>query len=419
MKKIVILGGGFGGVRTAILLRNRIKDAEIILIDKNSYHSYTPSLYEVATAYKGGLLVKDDLREEHFKSDIGSVIAFPFSDIFKHRNILTIHQPVKKINGRQDKVILDDGTEVDFDYLVVALGSQSNYFNIEGAEKYCFPIKTVGEALNIRDSVRKLILDSKESRKDITITVIGAGLSGFEVATEMARFVRKLKKRHSMEDVRVDIKLVEASDKILSVCYDKFRDKANKRLKKLEVQPMLNKKIVKVEYDKIHFEDGDDMNTDISIWTCGISGVDILKDSVGIGEVNKRGQVVVSEYLSTTEKDNVFVVGDCVGFVDSSNDTPAPQTAWAAEQEAGTVAYNIYAILKGKTPKKHRVQFLGLIASAGGKYAIANVMGMTISGFLGWVIKRMVDLKYLTSMYNPISALIIWIKGVNIFGRND
>ena len=419
MKKIVILGGGFGGVRSALLLRKKIQDAEIVLIDKNSYHSYTPSLYEVATAFKGGLLVKNDLEGRHFKSDIGSAIAFPFSDIFKNKNILTIHHPVEKINAKQDKVILRDGSEVKFDYLVVALGSESNYFNIPGAEKYCLPLKTVGEALEIRDQVRKVFLDSRESRKDINITVIGAGLSGFEVTTEMTRYVEKLKKEYSMQDVRVDITVVEAADYVLSMCSSEFCKKASARLKDLGVKVIVSKKIVKVEYGKMYFDGGGSLETDIQIWSCGVSGSSVLQASTGLGEMNKRGQVVVSEYLSSTDKSNIFFVGDCAGFSESGTGVVAPQTAWAAEQEASTVAYNIWAILSGKTPRTHKVTMLGMVASAGGKCAIVSIRGRVITGFIGWVIKRMIELKYLMTLYSAPSALMIWAKGVSIFSKND
>lgn len=417
MKKVVILGGGFGGVRTALLLRKKVKDVEIELVDRNSYHTYTPSLYEVATAYKGGLLIAKDISENKFKSKIGGVISFPFSDFFEKNNITSIRSNIGKINGAQDKVILDDGSYLKYDYLVVALGSMSNYFGVLGAEKYCLPIKTLSDALNIRDKVRAVFLESKKSRKKISITVIGAGLSGFEVVTEMVMFARKLKDYYSMQDVDVEINLVEATDRILASCCDEFWDKANNRLKKLGINVFLNQRITKVSSKRLHFGDNDFLETDIAIWSCGVLGSPVLADSKGIGELNKINQVVVSEYLSSKEKNNIFVVGDCVSF--SYKDNKAPQTAWAAEQEANTVAYNLYAILKGKTPKKHKVKMLGFVASGGGKFAVVEVWDKVISGFLGWVIKRLVDLKYLLTLYNPYSAFVIWVRGVSLFGKND
>lgn len=417
MKRVVVLGGGFGGVRTALLLRKKVKDVKIEVIDRNSYHTYTPSLYEVATAYKGGLLTADDINENKFQGEIGGVISFPFSDFFEKNNILSVHANIEKINGVQNKVILDDGSHLNYDYLVISLGSVSNYFGVLGAEKHCLSLKTVGEALAIREKVRSLFLDSKKNRKKISITVIGAGLSGFEVVTEMVMFVRKLKEQHSMQDVEVDVNLVEATDRILSSCCDEFWEKANKRLKKLGINVLLNQRITKVTNKKLYFGDDDFLESDIAIWSCGVLGPEILKKSKGIGELNKINQIVVSEYLSSKGKDNIFVVGDCVSF--SYKDNKAPQTAWAAEQEANTVAYNLYAILKGKTPKKHKVKMLGFVASAGGKFAVVEVWDKVMSGFWGWVIKRLVDLKYLLSLYNPYFAFVIWSRGVKIFGKND
>ena len=420
MKRVVILGGGFGGLRCAMTLGPKLKGkAQVCLIDRQSYHSYTPSLYEVATAFRGTALVRTSLNEEHFKEMIGSVIAFPFSDTLPKRNVSFIHSAIRSIDAVSKYVVLQDGTKEPFDYLIIGLGSQTNYFGVEGADKYCLPIKTVGDALRIRDRVLSVFAQSKKTRAPVTIAVVGAGLAGFEVATEMVMFVQHLKDRHSLHDIPVKIVLIEAMERVLSACSSAFCVASEKRLSALGVSVMVNKRIVKVQNGALFFGDGSSLKTDVQIWSAGIQGSPVLKDSKGLPVLTKRGQLSVSPFLSLPEHDHIFVVGDCVDWQDKESDIVVPQTAWAAEQEASIVAYNVVASLCNAEKKAYVPHIVGMVASAGGKYAIAEIRGFLLTGFFAWALKRMIDLKYLLSLYKPHTAFIIWIKGVRLFGRND
>lgn len=420
MKRVVILGGGFGGLRCALHLGSKLKGkAHVCLIDKQSYHSYTPSLYEVTTAFRGTSLAHTSLNEEHFKELVGSVIAFPFSDTLRKRNVSFIHSEIRSIDAVGRHVVLHDGTQEPFDYLIIGLGSQTNYFGVEGAEEHCLPIKTVGDALHIRDRVLSAFVRSKENKEPITIAVVGAGLAGFEVATEMVMFVRHLKDRHSLRDIPIQVVLVEAMDRVLSACSSPFCVAAEKRLDALGISVMVNKRIIKAGEGELSFHDGSSLKADVAIWSAGIQGPALLHQSEGLPAPTKRGQLSVSPFLSLPEHDHIFVVGDCVDWRDEKSGSVVPQTAWAAEQEASVVIHNVIASLRNTEKKSYVPHMVGMVASAGGKYAIAELYEFLLTGFFAWVIKRMIDLKYLLSIYRPHTAFVIWMRGVRLFGRND
>ncbi len=415
--KIVILGGGFGGLRVARkVAKGESEKTKIILVDKNKYQVYTPSLYEVATAYRGDILKKDSLVEKNFQNLINKVIAFPFSDVFSGGGSKFVQGEVLRIDPEARKVIVKKGGDIKFDILVVALGSETNYFGVEGASRWCLPIKTLDDALCIRENIRDGFARCKKDGSSITIAVIGAGLSGFEIATETAVFVSHLKKRHRVKDKKVKIILLEASHTILPGSAEPAIKKAQKRLSVLGVNAIVNACIVKTNKKELFLKGGDKIEADVKIWSCGTRASSALK---GLRPLSKRGQVIANQYLLAEGRENIFVLGDCVDYIREGTWERAPQTAWAAEQEADTVAYNILAKIEGREMRGHKVNFLGAVSSAGGKYGVAHLWGRTYAGFFVWVLKNLIVLKYLLSIYGFFKALSIWAKSIVIFGRND
>lgn len=413
-KRIIILGAGFGGLRTALRLSKLFskKDVEIILVDRNSYQTYTPALYEVATAYRDGDLSVDSLEENNFKEQISSAIAFDIRSIISKTNIQFITDQVIRINTSKQEVVLKRDGSTPYDYCVVALGSKTAYFSVEGARENALSLKSLRSSLLIRDKVRSIVKKVARTGKPSNITVIGAGLSGVEVATELSQYLKHLVKQSNVNKDDIHISLIEAQKEILSMCSDRMCKKANKRLKNLKVELLMSKKIVKVKKSEIIFNDKSVLKTDLVIWSGGIQ-CNYLKHIVkGISLFSKKGQLMVSEHLNLYERKNVFAIGDCAFF------QGAPDTAYIAEQQADIAAKNIYSSEHKEDLVKYKVKKFGFVSSAGGKYAIAD-LGFICTGYMGWCIKRFIDLKYIISIHPLTVSILIWYSNIRLFSKND
>ena len=410
--RIVILGGGFGGIKTALLLAKKLKKqtVDIILINRNSYQVYTPSLYEVATAYRGGGL---SLRDQDFKGEVGSVIAFDLAHIFSKTQVQVVVDEVAQIDVENQKVHLKKDGAMEYTYCVVALGSQTAYFGVEGAEQHSAALKNLHDAYAVRDAVRNAVHATQTTQKPVTIAVVGAGLAGFELATEITTYTKHLLQSHSVASDKVHIVLIEAQDEALAACSNEMCHKAHERLMKMGIDLRTNTRITKVEPRKLTFSDNSSMEVAVAVWSGGVQCL-YLKDMIqGNIAFSPTGQIMVTEFLNTEEYTHMFAVGDCAFFKDT------PDTAYAAEQQAVYVAKNIDRLLKNKplvAYKPKNTHFV--VSSAGGKYALADTF-VFCYGFLGWLIKRFIDFKYLVSIYPFGTALKMWYKGVKLFSQND
>lgn len=418
-KNIVILGSGFGGLRAARNIAKKLKnhpEFKIILIDKNSYQTYTPSLYEVATAYRGSSLrIKAD--EKEFKAKLAGSASFGIRDIIKDTSITFIQNEVVDINLSAKAVITKSHDAIDYEYCIIALGSVVSFFGIENLQ-VCCTLKTISDALRIRQDIEIIYRKAFESKRDkISIVVIGAGLSGFEVATECAKYIDHLKKStKNLQVPGVDIYLIESGGEILKEAPRAMIKRAMKRLSKLKVRVLLNSKIIKIEPHNVIISDGRKLSADFTIWGGGIKGLELFKKISGI-MLNESGRILVDDYLKIQNSDNIFAIGDGIHF--KYKDGSVPATAWAAEQQADVVSKNILNAINDKPFISYKPKFPGFVSAAGGKYGIAHLYGVTISGYLAWLIKRFIDLKYILSIYKPVKGLKIWFKQFDLWTRND
>lgn len=416
MRRIVILGAGFGGLHTALSLAKRVKEgeAEVLLVDRNSYQTYTPSLYEVATAYRGTDLGVD-ARDEEFLSSVGGSVAFDIKDILAGSGVSFVQDTVVGIDAKSNTVLLQQDGPLSYDYLVIALGSTTAFYGVEGACENCVAMKSISDALRLRQQVESAL---RKQQREVVIAVVGGGLTGFEVVTEMCSFVEHLKRRYSRSSGRVKLVLLEAGETILAAAPPPMRARATERLGQLGVKVMTGTRISRVEEGKLYFAQGGFLRTDVQMWSGGVKGHEVVRRAEGL-PLNQRGQVEVNEFLTTTTRHNVFAIGDAAAFFDKKANVAAPATAWAAEQQAEVAAENIAALLRGEKPRGCTLTFPGFVSAAGGKYAIAHLFGITITGLPAWALKRLIDLKYLLSLYAPLSAVLLWARGVRLFARND
>ncbi|MCL4353147.1 NAD(P)/FAD-dependent oxidoreductase [Patescibacteria group bacterium] len=391
MAKIVVLGGGFAGIGAILTLlkKNPNLKVEITLIDRNSYHLFTPSLYEVAT------------EEENQKN-----IAIPFGEIFKNK-INLVKGSIKKIDTKGKKVLLGKDAFYNFDYLIIALGSEPAYFGIEGLEEYALPLKRLNDAVKIKEVIAKNINEKTENKKCVKVVIAGAGSCGTELAGELLNREEKLVSEGISPEC-IKLTIVQGSDRVLKELDKKASETAAKRLKEGGVDFLFGGHIQKVDGQKIYIDNGKAYDYDVLIWTGGVKASGVLVQS-GF-EVNKRGQVKVDENLRIIGFSNIFAVGDAACFIDPKTQKTAPGVAQVAQDQGKIAGENVYNSLEGKPLVKYRFRHFGYIVPVKGRFALARLKFFTTAGFLGWIIQQLVFLRYLLEILPITKAFAKWNK---------
>lgn len=417
--KIVILGAGFGGLTAAIKLGELVKskrlEADIILVDKNPYHTYTPTLYEAAATSKD---VANYL-------DLKSIVTMPIDKIIKGLPIKFINDEIIRIEtDRSASVYLEDGGVLTYEYLILALGSETNYFDIPGLKENSLQLKDVYDSFEVRDAAWEAATCGEG--KEINIVVGGGGSTGVELASELKIWLKGLEEEYKC---KVNIKIVEANPTVLKGFSPKIISFVTKRLKKIGVELLTEKIITSVsgngENDEpkiIKTRDGDEIPYDVLVWTGGVTANKLLqKTSLKL----ERGRAEVREEMTclTQTEDlliskKMFAVGDIVCIKDKEGN-PVPMVARAAIDQAKVAAENISRDIKQKPHVEYKPHKYPYIIAVGGKYAVAKLGPFLIKGFFAWLLKGLVELNYLLSVMPKLKALKIWLKGLFIFIRND
>lgn len=421
--RVVILGAGFGGLRAAVLLskKNSPKNCEIVLIDRNAYHTYAPTLYEAATTSK----------ETANYLDLKQIVTLPIAELIKNSGVRFIQGEVKTldlINGdaRYAENNNADGEIIKFDYLVLAPGSETNYFDIPGLKENSLPLKTFMDALKIRDKVLDLI---ESGKNDIRIAIGGGGPTGVELAGELQEWLFELKIKNSKYNPRITI--IDGAPSILPGFPEKIVKPVQKRLKKLDIEAVTSEIIKKASTDKITLESGRELRYDVLIWTGGVKAAPVM-GALPL-KLEKRGRVeVIGEMECLPQSPDlklygkIYGLGDAVCFYDPETGKPIAGVAQAAISQANVVAHNILEYIKKSSDPNYQLQIINYrpkdypyVIPVGGKWAVARVGSLVISGFFGWVLKGLVELKYLLSIMPFWQSLKIWLKGLRIFIQND
>lgn len=389
MREIVILGGGFAGVSAAVHLKNKIKEeAGITLIDKNSYHLFTPSLYEVATS------------EEPQKN-----ISIPFTQILGTK--------VRIVKGRAHSIDLynklirfDNGMNYSFDYLILALGSQPAYFDIEGLEKYSLPLKTLENGVEIKNKINKIYQEKIAAGKNIRVIVGGGGFSGTEFAAELTQYRQRLSLRHNLPKDKFQITLIQGSSCLLKELDEKVSKIAEQRLKKENIELCFGARIKKVEEGVLETDDLKTHKFDVLIWTGGVKANSVLTDS-GF-KVNGRGQVSVDQNMQVIGHPDIFAAGDVAEFADPLTNKPVPGVAQVSEDEGKIAAENVYRSLKEMDLVAYKYWHAGYIIPIKGRFAVVDFKKFRLAGFFGWVLQQLVFLYYLLKILSIKKAFKKW-----------
>lgn len=418
-KNIVILGAGFGGLKTAFVLAKKIrslglmKKYDLILIDRNDYHTYTPTLYEIATTSK-------EIAEYH---DLKRIVTFPLEKILKNSPVKFKKLEVQGLDLKKRQIIFKNKEILAFEYLIVALGAETNYYGIPGMTEHSLSLKTFRDATLLRDQ----ILEAASLKSKIEVVIGGGGSTGVEIAGEIREWLCGKEEPKCVAGVT----LIESSPSILNGFKPRIVSSAKKRLEFLDVNVFTESAIEKLSEKTVELKNGRRLPYDIFIWAGGIKAPEILKNFSLATEAKGRLEVkdeldcvIKNQDLSLAQK--IYAIGDNICFIDQKTQKQTPAVARAALIQAAIVAHNIAENIEVEEKKKFMPVFLKYspkpypyIIPIGGKWAVAEIGPVIVTGFPAWVLKGLVELGYLLSIMPPLLSLKIWFKGLKIFIRND
>lgn len=404
---IVIVGGGFGGLRAALKLGRRFR---VTLIDKETYHLFVPSLYEIAATTRGDA---DALK-------LKKAVTVPYDTIFRRRPNVTFRQEyVTGIDYPNRRVLFGNEKPLLFDILVIAAGSEINYYNIEGLEERSYVLKDLESAVRLRNAVAKKFSEVQTLHRSLKIAVGGGGVGGVELAGETVGYLEKLTRLNNAGP-KWDTTIIQASETILPEFPPEIIKRAERRLERLGVMIAANEPIIKVTETAVETKNGRRLPYDVLLWSGGIKP-SLLAEVLPFKK-DRRGRVAVNEYfcpwlLNGSLCPDVFVIGDACCFL--TNGEPLPATAWSAIDQGEHVAKVIKAKSDGKTPPRYKPLWQRYIIPIKGKFAVGEFGSVVLSGFPIWVLKELVYLRYLLQILPVWRAKTKWLAAVWLFIKND
>src|SRR5688572_29532692 len=393
-KRIVIIGGGFGGLWAAKGLAN--KPVDVTLIDRKNHHVFQPLLYQVATAVLSP-----------------GEIAYPIRRILHHaKNIEVILGEVVGFDTANNTIRLDDGSEVRFDYLIVAAGARHAYFGHDDWEVSAPGLKTLEDAVEIR---RRVLLAFELAEREaylkgthdpLNFVVVGGGPTGVELAGAIADIARQaLASDFKAIDTRkARVILFEGSDRVLGTFASDLSESAKSQLESLGVEVRLNSFVTDIAPGKVKVAD-EWIDCDVVLWATGVAASPIGK-LLG-GDTDKAGRVFVEPDLSIPSHKNIFVIGD-MASLKQENGEPVPGVSPAAMQMGTSAAKNILGDIAGRERKSFRYVDKGTMATIGRSKAIAHIAGMTFKGFIAWAMWLFLHVFFLIGFRNRIAVMMDW-----------
>ncbi|MCU1490198.1 MAG: dehydrogenase (ubiquinone) [Acidimicrobiaceae bacterium] len=399
----MVVGAGFGGLNTVRGLVG--SGAEVTIVDRDNYHGFWPLLYQVATA---GLSPED--------------IAYPIRAIFSGNPQVTVrHAVVTGLDLEARKVRLDRGEDLAYEYLVLATGSSTADFGIAGVAEHAFPLKTLRDALRLRNHVLRAFeeADGEPPGSDglLTVLLVGGGPTGVELAGALAELIgTNLAADFPHLDVsRARVLLLEATDHVLGGFSTKSQQEALRALSARGVEVRLGAKLAEVTPDGVRLSDGSEIPARTVVWTAGVRANPLGELVPGAKAPN--GAVPVSSDLSLPEHPEVFVIGDLAAVTDKRG-RPLPQLAQVAIQGGKHTARTIRHRLAGEPSTAFRYHNHGIMATIGRGSAVAELPGgFKLQGTVGWLSWLVVHLVFLIGFRNRVLVLVNWAWNYVTFDR--
>lgn len=398
-KRVVIVGGGFGGLKLANALRN--SGMQVVLVDKNNYHQFPPLIYQVASS---GLEP--------------SSISFPFRKIFKKRKNFYFRMAEARSIFPEKKILQTSIGKVEYDYLVFAAGTTTNFFGNKHLEDEAMPMKTLSEAMGLRNALlsnleRSITCATEQERNELqNIVIVGGGATGVEIAgvlSEMKKYVLPAD-YPDMDSSHLNIFLIEAGGRLLSGMSPKSSEAAEQFLRNMGVNVCLHKKVIDYRDHKVILEDGMEIPTRTFIWVSGVKAVPI--DNLPSECIGRGGRLKVDAYNRVEGMEDVFAIGDqCIMTADKDYPNGHPQLAQVAIQQGKLLAENLKRMEKKKKKalKPFHYRNLGSMATVGRNRAVAEFKKVKTQGWIAWILWLVVHLRSILGVRNRISVMLNWM----------
>ena len=396
-KRVIIIGAGFGGLQLAQSLADK-DDFQVVLIDKNNYHQFQPLFYQVATA---GIEP--------------SAISFPLRLAFhNHPNIHVRVASVTKIISESNTIETNLG-DISYDFLVMAIGADTNFFGNQNIAEKALPMKSVGEALGLRNRLlesfeKALVSDNQEDRVGLlNIVVVGGGPTGVELSGTLAEMKKHVlpKDYPELDFELMQIYIVESGAELLGPMSKNAQTKSKEYLEQLGVNVMLNSRVSDFDGLYVHFADGSKIRTNNLVWAAGVKANAI--EGINPSIIMRGGRMKVNNYSQVDGYQNIFALGDVALMTEEKFPNGHPQVAQPAIQQGKLLAKNLVSLIRGNQPKPFKYKDLGSMATVGRNLAVVDLPFLKFQGFLAWLTWMFVHLMAIVGVKNKVLIFINWL----------
>ena len=417
MKKIVVVGGGAGGLELVTRLSKSLgksKQAEIILIDKSRTHVWKPLLHEVAAGVidknSDGVDYRMHAVQHHYQFQLGNL-----SHINRDQKKLILDP----LYDEHQQLILPE-REIDYDYLVLAMGSVCNDFGTPGVKEHCYALDSLHQAERFHRALLNQLLKVNQSAADknqLQVSIVGAGATGTELAAQL-HHVANLARAYGMPEMssdRLKVTILEAGDRILPALPEKIALSARKALVKLGIEVCESTMVSEATRNGFITSEGKHIDADLLVWSAGVKAPDFLTE-MDIFETNRANQILVTPELRSTVDDTIFVIGDCCGFKQPDGSWVPPR-AQSAHQMASTAAKNLEAVFNNKPLSEYQYKDYGSLVHLSKYSTVGSLMGGLSKGSM-FVEGRLAKLVYVSLYNNHQFTVHGWLKGIaTLFSR--
>ncbi|MBL7760009.1 MAG: NAD(P)/FAD-dependent oxidoreductase [Sediminibacterium sp.] len=395
-KRLVIVGAGFAGLTLA-----RKLDADyfqVVLLDRNNYHQFQPLLYQVATA---GLEP--------------SSISFPLRKVFQRKKHIVIRMTeVRSIDPAFRKVYTGLG-ELQYDYLVLAQGATTNYFNLTQLQQHAYSMKSVSEALLLRNTLlqnyEKALNETslEESSALLNVVIVGGGPTGVELAGAIAEMKKKIlpKDYTELNFKQMHIYLLEAAPRLLNGMSPSSGITVKAYLEQLGVEVQTNTSVKAYDGEKVVLDNGDFIQSKNLIWAAGVKGV--LIPGIPSGSITSGNRILVNAYNAVKDAPQIYAIGDIATMQNNEWPKGHPQVAQAAIQQANLLAKNLRCLVTGESPVAFQYKDQGSMATVGRNLAAAEIGRVRLKGFVAWFVWMWIHLISIIGIKNRLLILINWV----------
>lgn len=393
LPRVVIVGGGFGGLQAARKLKN--KRVQVVLIDKNNYHQFQPLFYQVAMS---GLEAAN--------------IVFPLRKVFHNaKNVHVRTASAEKIDA-ENKILHTNNGSLHYDYLLLAMGTGNNFFGNKKMEENAVGMKSVSEALYLRNRVLEMLEEAANGTRDpdlLHIIIIGAGPTGVELSGALGEMKKHVFPRDypGIDFSKMRIILMEGTSKVLAAMDEKSGERAYHYLNKLGVEVMLNVRANSFENNILELDNNAHLKCGLVIWAAGVKPNSI--QGLPPGSILPGGRIMTDSQLRVKGTNNIYCIGDQSLVEEAAWPKGHPQMAQPAIQAGTLFAKNILHELNGEKTSDFKFKDLGTMATVGRNLAVAELFGLKLGGFLAWIIWMAIHLMAILGVKNKMFIFINWV----------